>query len=77
MKFITKYLSCHVCVFQATAVMSSLLSMTPEQATIAQTGEVVNAKDVNLDTILAVKAGQLIPIDGIVVDGTCEVDEKL
>ncbi|CAO2822953.1 unnamed protein product [Amaranthus hypochondriacus] len=61
---------------KATAVMSSLLSMTPEQATLAQTGEVVNAKDVNLDTILAVKAGQLIPIDGIVVEGTCEVDEK-
>lgn len=61
---------------QATAVMSSLLSMTPQQATIAETGEVVNVKDVKLNTILAVKAGELIPIDGIVVEGTCEVDEK-
>ncbi|KNA09246.1 hypothetical protein SOVF_155350 [Spinacia oleracea] len=61
---------------KATAVMSSLLSMTPQQATIAETGEVVNVKDVKLNTILAVKAGELIPIDGIVVEGTCEVDEK-
>ncbi|KAL2929005.1 Cadmium/zinc-transporting ATPase HMA2 [Bienertia sinuspersici] len=50
--------------------------MTPQQATIADTGEVVNVKDVKLNTILAVKAGELIPVDGIVVDGTCEVDEK-
>lgn len=61
---------------KATAVMSSLLSMTPQQATIEETGEVVNVKDVKLNTILAVKAGELIPIDGIVVEGTCEVDEK-
>ncbi|KAL2928844.1 putative cadmium/zinc-transporting ATPase HMA4 [Bienertia sinuspersici] len=61
---------------KATAVMSSILSMTPQQATIADTGEVVNVKDVKLNTILAVKAGELIPIDGIVVHGTCEVDEK-
>lgn len=56
--------------------MSSLMSMTPQQATIAETGEVVNVKDVKLNTILAVKAGELVPIDGVVVEGTCEVDEK-
>ncbi|XP_048490345.1 cadmium/zinc-transporting ATPase HMA2 isoform X2 [Beta vulgaris subsp. vulgaris] len=61
---------------KATAVMSSLMSMTPQQATIAETGEVVNVKDVKLNTILAVKAGELLPIDGVVVEGTCEVDEK-
>ncbi|XP_057536974.1 putative inactive cadmium/zinc-transporting ATPase HMA3 [Amaranthus tricolor] len=61
---------------KATAVMSSLLSMTPQQATLAETGETVNVKDVKIDTLVAVKAGELIPIDGIVVEGTCEVDEK-
>ncbi|XP_021724992.1 cadmium/zinc-transporting ATPase HMA3-like isoform X1 [Chenopodium quinoa] len=61
---------------KATAVMSSLLSMTPQQATIAETGEVVNVKDVKLSTVLAVKSGELIPIDGVVAEGTCEVDEK-
>lgn len=61
---------------KATAVMSSLLSMTPEEATIAETGQVVNVRDVSMSTILAVKAGELVPIDGVVVEGTCEVDEK-
>ncbi|XVF82277.1 hypothetical protein PTKIN_Ptkin16aG0033100 [Pterospermum kingtungense] len=61
---------------KATAVMSSLITMTPPKAIIAETGEEVDADEVKLDTVLAVKAGEVIPIDGIVVDGKCEVDEK-
>ncbi|KAH9616628.1 hypothetical protein KSS87_006321 [Heliosperma pusillum] len=61
---------------KATAVMSSLLSMAPQKATIAETGEVVNVEDVKLSTVVAVKSGDMIPVDGLVVDGTCEVDEK-
>ncbi|CAI9760959.1 unnamed protein product [Fraxinus pennsylvanica] len=45
-------------------------------AILADTGEEINAEEVKLNTILAVKAGEIIPIDGIVVDGNCEVDEK-
>ncbi|CAA6671159.1 unnamed protein product [Spirodela intermedia] len=55
--------------------MSALMSMAPQKAVLAETGEVVNAKDVEVNTILAVKAGELIPIDGVVVDGRSEVDE--
>ncbi|TXG61053.1 hypothetical protein EZV62_012416 [Acer yangbiense] len=61
---------------KATAVMSSLMSIAPQKAVIAETGEEVDAGDVKLNTILVVKAGEVIPIDGIVVDGNCEVDEK-
>ncbi|XP_022755459.1 cadmium/zinc-transporting ATPase HMA3-like isoform X3 [Durio zibethinus] len=61
---------------KATAVMSSLMSITPQKAVIAETGEEVDADEVKLNTVLAVKAGEVIPIDGIVVDGKCEVDEK-
>ncbi|KAK9705856.1 hypothetical protein RND81_07G087300 [Saponaria officinalis] len=50
--------------------------MAPQKATIAETGEVVNVEDVKLNTIVAVKPGEMVPVDGIVVDGTCEVDEK-
>lgn len=57
-------------------VMSSLMSMVPQKAVIAETGEVVDADEVKLNTVLAVKAGEVIPIDGIVVEGNCEVDEK-
>ncbi|KAK9931646.1 hypothetical protein M0R45_018916 [Rubus argutus] len=61
---------------KAKAVMSSLMSMAPQKAVLADTGEVVDVDEVKLNTILAVKAGEVIPIDGIVVDGKGEVDEK-
>ncbi|XP_057748626.1 putative inactive cadmium/zinc-transporting ATPase HMA3 [Arachis stenosperma] len=61
---------------KANAVMSSLMNIAPQKAVIAETGEVVDADEVKVNTILAVKAGEVIPIDGVVVDGTCEVDEK-
>ncbi|RZB71717.1 Cadmium/zinc-transporting ATPase HMA2 isoform D [Glycine soja] len=61
---------------KANAVMSSLMNITPQKAVIAETGEVVDADEVKIDTVLAVKAGEVIPIDGVVLDGTCEVDEK-
>ncbi|BAT76765.1 hypothetical protein LR48_Vigan627s001700 [Vigna angularis] len=61
---------------KATAAMSSLMNIAPQKAVIAETGEVVDADEVKVNTILAVKAGEVIPIDGVVLDGTCEVDEK-
>nr|ARK19360.1 heavy metal ATPase 3 [Sedum plumbizincicola] len=62
---------------EATVAMSELLNMEPEKAVIAETGETVNVADVRLSTVLAVKAGEVIPIDGIVVEGEAEIDEKL
>lgn len=56
--------------------MSSLVNIVPPRAVLAETGEEINANKVELNTVLAVKAGDIIPIDGIVVEGTCEVDEK-
>ncbi|KAL0410293.1 UNVERIFIED_CONTAM: Cadmium/zinc-transporting ATPase HMA2 [Sesamum latifolium] len=61
---------------KATAVMSSLVNVVPQRAVLADTGEEINADKVELNTVLAVKAGEVIPIDGIVVDGSCEVDDK-
>jgi Cd2+/Zn2+-exporting ATPase len=52
------------------------MSVAPQKAMIAETGEVVDVDQVKLNTILAVKAGEVIPIDGVVSDGNCEVDEK-
>ncbi|KAI3709055.1 hypothetical protein L2E82_38778 [Cichorium intybus] len=60
----------------ATAVMSSLMNIAPQTAVLADTGEEVNASEVKVNTRLAVKAGTMIPIDGVVVEGKCEVDEK-
>jgi Cd2+/Zn2+-exporting ATPase len=52
------------------------MSVAPQKAMIAETGEVVDVDEVKISTILAVKAGEVIPIDGVVSDGNCEVDEK-
>lgn len=56
--------------------MSSLMSMAPQKAVVAETGEVVAAQDVKVGTVIAVKAGEVVPIDGVVVDGRSEVDES-
>ncbi|CAN0911130.1 Cadmium/zinc-transporting ATPase HMA2 [Linum grandiflorum] len=61
---------------KASAVMTSLMSIAPQKATIAESGEEVDVDEVKLNTVVVVKAGEAIPIDGIVVDGQCEVDEK-
>ncbi|RWW45665.1 hypothetical protein BHE74_00048473 [Ensete ventricosum] len=61
---------------KATAGMSTLMRMAPQKAILAETGEVVDAQDVKINTILAVKAGEVIPIDGVVVEGQSEVDES-
>ncbi|CAE5989547.1 unnamed protein product [Arabidopsis arenosa] len=62
--------------YKATAVMQSLMNLAPQKAIIAETGEEVEVDEVKVSTVVAVKAGETIPIDGIVVDGNCEVDEK-
>lgn len=56
--------------------MSQLMNIAPQKAVIAETGEEVDAGEMGLNTVVAVKAGEIIPTDGIVVDGNCEVDEK-
>ncbi|KAK8967173.1 putative cadmium/zinc-transporting ATPase HMA4 [Platanthera guangdongensis] len=51
----------------ATTRMSLLMSMVTQKAILAQTCEIIEAKDVEVNTLLAMKAGEVIPIDGIVV----------
>ncbi|CAK8531828.1 unnamed protein product [Lathyrus sativus] len=62
---------------KAMVAMSSLTNMAPQMAIIVETGERVDVNDVKINTILAVKAGDAIPLDGVVVEGKCEVDEKM
>ncbi|RZC89368.1 hypothetical protein C5167_029273 [Papaver somniferum] len=62
--------------YKAAAAVSTLLSLAPQKAVLAENGDIVDSKNVELNTILAVKEGEIIPIDGIVVEGRCEVDEK-
>ncbi|KAJ6942311.1 hypothetical protein NC652_008200 [Populus alba x Populus x berolinensis] len=49
---------------QAIAMMSSLMSIAPQKAVIAETREEVDADEAKLNIVLAVKAGtEVIPID--------------
>ncbi|KAL2493818.1 Cadmium/zinc-transporting ATPase HMA2 [Forsythia ovata] len=62
---------------KATASMSLLVNVVPLRVVLADTGEEINVDEVELNTILAVKAGEIIPLDGVVVQGNCDVDEKI
>ncbi|WZY68569.1 hypothetical protein YC2023_000809 [Brassica napus] len=61
---------------KASTVMSSLMNLAPRKAVIVETGIEVDVDEVGLNTVVSVKAGESIPIDGVVVDGSCDVDEK-
>ncbi|XP_066393644.1 cadmium/zinc-transporting ATPase HMA3-like [Miscanthus floridulus] len=61
---------------KASAGMSSLMSMVPPRVVLAETGEVVSVRDVGVGTVVAVRAGEVVPVDGVVVDGQSEVDES-
>lgn len=61
---------------KASAGMSSLMSMIPPKAVLAETGQVVNVSDIGVGAVVAVRAGEVVPVDGVVVDGQSEVDER-
>ncbi|KAL6839075.1 hypothetical protein ACP4OV_031129 [Aristida adscensionis] len=61
---------------RAGAGMSSLMGMVPPSAVLAETGEVVSVRDVAVGAVVAVRAGEVVPVDGVVVDGQSEVDES-
>uniref|UniRef100_A0ACD5Y066 Uncharacterized protein n=1 Tax=Avena sativa TaxID=4498 RepID=A0ACD5Y066_AVESA len=61
---------------KASAGMSSLLSMIPPKAVLAETGEIVNARDLAVGAVIMVRAGEVVPVDGVVVEGQSEVDER-
>uniref|UniRef100_A0A0E0E5W4 P-type ATPase A domain-containing protein n=1 Tax=Oryza meridionalis TaxID=40149 RepID=A0A0E0E5W4_9ORYZ len=53
----------------ASAGMSSLMGMLPAKAVLATTGDVVSVRDVRVGDVVAVRAGEIVPVDGVVVDG--------
>ncbi|KAF0908257.1 hypothetical protein E2562_023875 [Oryza meyeriana var. granulata] len=61
---------------KASAGMSSLMGILPAKAVLVTTGEVVSVRDVRVGDVVAVRAGEVVPVDGVVVDGQSEVDER-
>lgn len=63
---------------RTTDALKSLMKLAPDTAVILKDGKevTVNAKDVSVGDIFVVRAGESIPVDGVVLKGTSAVDES-
>lgn len=64
------------CMFRVQRTISGLMLKRPEIAVLVETGESVLIENVAIGTLIAVRPGELIPLDGIVVKGRASVDES-
>lgn len=64
---------------KTTGAISSLLSLRPEEATLWKDGKeiLVGLDEIALHNEIIVKAGDHIPLDGVIVEGMCAVDESM
>lgn len=61
---------------KARMAISSVVSLAPEVAVLADSGIKVPVAKVAVGSILSVKAGEKVPIDGVVIFGKSAVDES-
>lgn len=63
---------------KTTDALKGLMKLSPKTATVIRDGvEVcVGIEDVQVGEIFTVKAGESIPVDGVIEDGNCSVDES-
>lgn len=63
---------------KTTSAISALMDLAPKTATVVRDGreEVVPTEEVRVGDRVVVRAGESIPVDGVVVDGTASVDES-
>lgn len=59
--------------------ISSLLKLVPEQARVVRDGTEVEVpvEEVQIGDIIAVRPGEKVPVDGVVIDGRSYVDESM
>jgi len=62
---------------RARNAIAGLMAMSPDQATVLQDGDWVSvaAKQVALNTVVRVKPGERIPLDGVVTDGQPAINQ--
>jgi len=65
--------------FRARKSLSSLLSLIPSKAHVKKDNTIidVDSKDVTVGTHILVKAGEVIPVDGVIESGESYVDESI
>ncbi len=63
---------------RTTDAISSLLDLSPKKATVLRNGkeEVIDSSDIVIGDILIVKAGESVPADGVIIDGSGSLDES-
>ncbi|GAQ83115.1 heavy metal atpase 2 [Klebsormidium nitens] len=61
---------------RARCALEAVLSLAPDTAVLADTGQRVPTSDVPVGSLLSVRAGEMIPIDGVVENGSSAVDES-
>lgn len=63
---------------KTTDALKSLMKLAPKTATVIKDGEEITVpiSQVQKGSIFAVKSGESIPVDGIVIEGTAAVDES-
>ena len=63
---------------KTTDALKSLISLKPKTATIIKDEKevLVSVDDINVDDIFIVRAGESIGVDGIILEGSCTVDES-
>ena len=63
---------------KTSAAITKLVSLIPETATVIRNGEeiIVRADEVVIGDIVAVKAGNTVPVDGVILSGNGAVDES-
>lgn len=64
---------------KTTDAITKLISLKPQTATVIRNGSTIEIpiENVVTDDIVAVKQGSTIPVDGIIIKGSCTVDESV
>ena len=65
------------CTGQARDAISSVLSLRPETAILADSGQEVEASAVPVGSSVLIRAGEKSPLDGVVVSGVSAFDESM
>ena len=64
------------CMHKVQRTISGLMLKAPQVAILASTGECIRVEEVPLGTVIAIRPGELIPLDGKVLTGRAAVDES-
>ena len=62
---------------KTTNAISQLINLAPKMATVIRDGQTISisADEVNLDEVVVCKKGDIIPVDGIIVEGKASIEE--